>query len=301
MQEMPLLNNALHIVSLESEKLSVMILPEIGFKIGALRYKPKEMELLARPLGFENVKDQSRLYQRAYPGAPFSAYDVSGIDDCIPTVKECSIRDLGHFADHGDAWSRAWNVFEEDRTTRSMKAYFRLSAIPLYFERHVQLKDDGLLLSYRLLNESVEERPWMWSLHDLCHFEPDAILDWKGTHDVFNAQNGKPFSFPVEKMKNLKSDEAFRFYVPDPLEEGEASITYPSQGVRLRLLWDATQFPYFGGWINPGGYPSPKAIALSPSNGYFDSLARAIAEKKVGHIAPGEEILWQIRLQVEEI
>lgn len=76
----------LHVVHLETDCLRVTLLPEIGCKIASIIYKPNQFEALARPLGMKKTDDPAKLYARAYPGAPFDQYDLSGIDDCIPTI-----------------------------------------------------------------------------------------------------------------------------------------------------------------------------------------------------------------------
>ena len=290
----------LHAVHLDTDRLRVTLLPEIGCKIASIIYKPNQFEALARPLGYETAKEQTKLYARAYPGAPFDQFDLSGIDDCIPTIDACSVENLGRFADHGDAWSRPWNVFEEDRSTRSVKAFFRLSSIPLYFERHVHIEDNVIQLDYRLLNESIDEHPWLWALHGLCRYEPDAILSWPEPYSLMNAHGEEPFAFDMRKLTEVPEKQAYKFYLTDPVSVGEASIIYPTQGMRIKQQWDATQFPYLGGWINTGGSAGSRCIALEPTNGYYDRLDRAIANNKVGRIAPGAEIFWRVRLTITE-
>ncbi|WP_071705396.1 hypothetical protein [Murdochiella vaginalis] len=300
-EKMPSSREDLHVVCLESDRLRVILLPEIGCKIASIIYKANQFEALARPLGHETATEQAKLYARAYPGAPFDQFDLSGIDDCIPTIDACRVEKLGRFADHGDAWSRPWNVFEEDRSVCSVKAFFRLSSIPLYFERHVRLEGSTLFLSYRLLNESIDERPWLWALHGLCHYEPDAILSWPEPYTLFNAHGEEPFSFDPRKLSEVPQQEAYKFYLTDPVPTGKASIFYPSQHMRTTLQWDAEQFPYLGGWINTGGSPGSRCIALEPTNGFYDRLDRAIANDKVGRIAPGAEIFWQVQITIEEV
>lgn len=291
----------LHVVHLESEQLRVAILPEIGCKIASIVYKENDFEVLARPLGMKKTDDPAKLYARAYPGAPFDQYDLSGIDDCIPTIDPCHVEKLGRLSDHGDAWSRPWNVFEENLSERSVKAFFRLSTIPLYFERHVRLEGNSLRLDYRLLNESIDEHPWLWALHGLCHYEPDAVLSWPEPYTLFNAHGDEDFAFDMQQLKQVPKEQAYKFYLQDPVPKGEASITYPTQGVRLSLHWDASLFPYLGGWINTGGSAGSRCIALEPTNGFYDSLERAIQNEKVGRIAPGGELTWQVRLDIDAI
>lgn len=290
----------LHVVHLESDCLRVTLLPEVGCKIASILHKPNQFEALARPIGFETAKEETKLYARAYPGAPFDQFDLSGIDDCIPTIDPCSVENLGRFADHGDAWSRPWNVFEEDRSACSVKAYFRLSSIPLYFERHVRLDGNTIFLNYRLLNESIDEHPWLWALHGLCRYERDAVLSWPEPYALLDAHGSESFAFDMRNLSEVPEKQAYKFYLTDPVPTGEASILYPSQNMRFTLQWDETQFPFLGGWINTGGSAGSRCIALEPTNGFYDRLDRAIANNKVGRIAPGAEIFWQVRLTIAE-
>ena len=84
----------LHVVHLDTDCLRVTLLLEIGCKIASIIYKPNQFEALACPLGHETAKEQTKLYARAYPGAPFDQYDLSGIDDCIPTIDPCHVEKL---------------------------------------------------------------------------------------------------------------------------------------------------------------------------------------------------------------
>lgn len=313
-----------HMVVLESDTLRVSLIPEIGFKITSIYVKDKGFELLTRPVGYRENKmdeptikeDYKTLYKMPYPGAPFNDYDISGINDCIPTITACEVAGIGHFNDHGDAWSRPWNVFEEDIESGSIKAYFRLSTIPLYFERHVNLTGSSLLLEYRLLNESVAERPWMWALNNLCHFDKDArlllpaymtnedsdISSESSDSDIyFDNMTEKAIDIDPAYMSNIEDGKAYKLYGQKAVKEGRASIIYPNEGVKYSINWDPELFPYLGIWINRGGSPGKESISLQPTNGFYDRLDRAIRNNKVGLIGAREEISWTISLDLEDI
>ena len=134
----------------------------------------------------------------------------------------------------------------------------------------------------------------------MCRYERDAVLSWPEPYALLNAHGSEPFAFDMRNLSEVPEKQAYKFYLTDPVPTGEASILYPSQNMRFTLQWDETQFPFLGGWINTGGSAGSRCIALEPTNGFYDRLDRAIANNKVGRIAPGAEIFWQVRLTVAE-
>ena len=64
-------------MKLESPKLSIEILPEVGGKISQIALKPEGKQLLI---------PSQRPYVTIPPSGSWMDYDMSGIDDCFPTI-----------------------------------------------------------------------------------------------------------------------------------------------------------------------------------------------------------------------
>jgi hypothetical protein len=78
----------------------------------------------------------------------------------------------------------------------------------------------------------------------------------------------------------------------------EASIVDPS-GATLSLTWDRAFAPYLGVWMDNGRFASEPVVALEPTNGFFDELARAQRAGTVGLFAPGRRVSWWAQIRIE--
>ncbi len=286
---------------LENETLRVLLLPEVGFKIASVFYKPRSFEAVFQPSNPEG-KPLDEMYRTAFPGASFEHYDTSGIDDCIPTIdaawlEECQVE----LNDHGDTWSASWVVAEdagEDET--AAEASVQLASLPLRLTRRVSLEENVVRLSYELLNTGSVRVPWMWTLHDLLRYEPDAQLDLPQPFIVTDVQRGETWDFDIRRMDEVPENATYKFYYDHPVKDGVASIRYPSQGMLTRLLYDGARFPYLGVWMTTGGFKNERNIALEPSNGFYDSLPRALSNQTGEWLDPGEVTRWSVRLAFQE-
>ncbi|MFN8528866.1 MAG: hypothetical protein U0670_09670 [Anaerolineae bacterium] len=64
----------------------------------------------------------------------------------------------------------------------------------------------------------------------------------------------------------------------------------------LNLIWEASAAPYLGIWIDEGIYTTEATVALEPASGYYDSLERAIAQKRVSIIPAGGSASWWLEI-----
>ncbi len=281
-------------IILKNRNYKAVILPDNGFKIASFVYLPRNFELFFQPPALKNSKYED-VYKKASVGDDFSIYDTSGCDDCIPTIDPCYVIGVkNRLNDHGDVWSVKWNVLEEKED--AVSASVRLSSMPLRLTRKVILTNFGMRLQYRLLNEGDVKCPWMWTLHDLARYETDAVLKLSHPFKIFNAQNDDIWNFDIRDMKEVPENGTYKFYYKAPVGKGTASILYPSQKMRYTLIFDNERFPYFGVWITTGGFKGEKNIAMEPSNGFYDSLERAIRNNKCEWLEPGEKTEWSVEI-----
>lgn len=306
-------------VVLTSDDLEVVVLPEVGFKIRSLYFKPKRFEALFQPKALTEAsegelrippKEAVRFYRTAFPGAPFEEYDTSGLDDCIPTIDACEVEGANTpLNDHGDAWSREWTLIDPETREpiecpegpqEAVSARLKLSSMDLSVERAVRLKNNVMELSYRLENVGTRPLPWLWALHGLFRHEPDAILEFSDpVETAVNVHDDRALDFDRTRLAEYEENDAYKFYFPKPVSRGEASVIYPSQGVRVRYLYDEKELPYLGVWITTGGFKGEKNIAVEPCNGYYDKLDRAVENETARRIEPNEVQTWSVRIALE--
>lgn len=274
---------------LENDYIHLSLLKDFAFKITSIVHKKSKEELLFQPRSHYRLP-QSR--------ALFEDYDTSGLDDCIPTIDSCFIEGLGNFQDHGDVWSKPWEI-------RSLNGAFEgrvsLENLPLLFSRKVSLNENKILLDYSLENLSDQAYPWLWALHGLFRYQEDAILEFPGDFSIQNVQNDEVWNFDIRKMEEVPQKSSYKFYFNQARKEGRARILYPSLGLSLSYAYDPSFLPYLGCWITTGGFKGEKNIAIEPTNGFYDSLKRAISLKKHATIFGKEKHTWSIQLEIKEL
>ncbi|WP_053942252.1 hypothetical protein [Kallipyga gabonensis] len=286
-------------ILLENENLVVRLLPEVGFKIREIYYKPKNFDLLYKPKEARNTQDFRKGYFNPYPGMSYKSFDRSGIDDCIPSKESCQLTNVGHIHNYGDVWARSWNVRESDLSKTTCTASVRLSAMPFFFERTVTLSGSSVFLHYRLLNETVSPQVWMWSLHALAVSTPDARLELPGPGSYIDLKTLKELNEDFSQVSAIPSDRDLHFFSPKAIEDGLAAIHYPGQGLVFRLRWNARILPYLAGSIQTSAYSGERKLSLRPTNGYLENLEKAVEAAKSAALPPDGEVNWDIELSLE--
>jgi hypothetical protein len=79
---------------------------------------------------------------------------------------------------------------------------------------------------------------------------------------------------------------------------GWAALVDEQRGCQLRLEWPTDFAPYLGLWIDEGMYNTAPVAALEPSNGYYDSLERAIQNRRVPTLEPGQSANWAVSASI---
>lgn len=290
-------------IELENETIYVAVLPDRGCRIRSIYHKKKHFELLFQAEKMEETGDINRAYPQATWGAPFSQYDCSGLDDCLPTIDPCVLPGKRKLPDHGDCWSLPWTVREEEsRQNDRLVAEVALRSLPLTLRREILLEEEGLLLRYQLRNWGESPCPWLWALHGLVRLEDDCEvhlplhppLKEVNRKQVVDLDRGRFF------LRDLPAGDSFKYYLEGPLEEGHGEIRYPRHGIRYTVDFDAQQLPYLGLWVTTGGFRGEKNLALEPSNAFYDRLDRAMENQTAGWINPGQVREWWVRLGLQE-
>ena len=151
-----------------TESLQVKILPEIGFKMASIVYKPKNKEFLFQPT--------KRRYEIPKYGDDFEKYDTSGLDEMVPTVDKSQYPagDLKGkmLPDHGDVWSLPWNT---DVCNNKITGKVKLRSLPLEFIKSVSFSDEHTIrMDYKVKNLSDKDIYYIWTLHGLNVFDENT-------------------------------------------------------------------------------------------------------------------------------
>lgn len=206
--------DGLESVTIENDYLKAEFLPDVGGKMIRLINVKTGNELLLE----SQLADRS--YRRAYCGADFAKFDVSGFDDCFPTIAASPYRSLIRadilrgigFPHHGELWSRPWEYNfdgkEISSSIKGVKANYR-------FERKARVKENKLILSCALTNLSNEPFSYLWSASPLLKIHVGdrlilprsvtrVLLDWVSDEKIGKHGDIAPWPFlsSTNKEKN---------------------------------------------------------------------------------------------------
>lgn len=294
-------------VRLENETLRVIILPQMGGRIISLFHKEKSFEAAAQP-GREAGK--SGVPASSYHFAPY-AY---GMDDAFPNIDEEDIVWKGrklHYPDHGEIWRT------DCRTYGCGREWAELTAVsPVFsycYKKRLSLEGNSLRIHYRIENTGAEELPAIWTWHGLTRYEEDMeILLPEGAERFRNVLDGSILGeegviYPLQNeiydftgVPRAESHEMVKYYVESHITEGKCGFYYPSADLSCILRYDAEKLPYLGVWITAGGFQGDYNCALEPCNGFYDSIGKAAANKRLPVLAAGENMEFELNILLEK-
>ncbi len=307
-------------VVLENEKVRAVFLPEVGNKMVELTNLETGKQYLLSP------QSPDQFYARPAYGAEFAAYDMSGFDECFPTVATSPYRSLSHpanryeieFPDHGELWSRPW---EYSNGSNELRFQIRGVKADYEFEKRITLEGNSLRLRYTLRNLWREPLSFLWSAHPLLAVHPGmrillpggikhVLLNWSSDADVgtFGEQIPWPNIHPGRRGLDFAEvqDPALGVAVKcftDSLDAGCAALYDRVADESLLIRFDPTENPYLGLWLCYGGWPETAdrkhlTVALEPCNGRPDSLREAVLRKECSEVPAGGERHWTMFLSL---
>ena len=301
-------------VTLNSDHFSLTVAPQLGGKITSLINKKTKREFIYR----SNVSYRLRTY-----GDRFEDYERDGADECFPSVAACSFPAFPWegvwIPEHGEVWSLPW---EHQVKQGQLLTWVRGVRLPYLFERRISFETLArgdkpyVRLSYRVVNESPYDMPFLYAFHPLFKVETRTrILIPPGTDVVTNWSTedrlGQPMTrhtwphvtdFSLDKsydrsaVRSIRNKEAEKLFTT-PLEQGRCALLYPN-GEFIGFLFPAKRFPYLGLWVNEGGWHNLQQVALEPSTSQVDRMDVAEGLKTCG-VVPGKgTVEWDISIVV---
>jgi galactose mutarotase-like enzyme len=293
-------------LTVENEELELSVVPELGGKLRALRFRGHPHNAFLEPPDFP--------YRRAWPGAPFEAFDTSGFDECFPTVAASAHPDLPETAlpDHGELWTAEWSC-EPDAGALRMEP--RLApGRPWRFTRRLTLSGRTLRLEYEVASQAERAVRYLWSAHPLLAAstnsriylpaEVRSLLIEYSYGDRLGAR-GDQIIWPVPELEVLRGRDAgwAEKLFTERLIEGTCAFHDAASDVSVRFRFDPRATPYLGLWICQGGWPAARlgrhlTVALEPCSGRPDALGDAARRGECAQLAPGETHRWVLELEL---
>lgn len=267
--------------SLKNEYVDVYIIPDLGGKIAKIQYKD----------GFEPVFNKEYEDYKIPVSTNFAEYDTSGIDDCIPTIDKCDYNKTV-LPDHGELWFNKMDVVEYDDT--KIKLLYEFDTVPLVFIKEIKIENNEVIILYNVT--AKDDTDYLWAFHGLMTLDGCMYIHEPKNDGIIQVDGAK---MPEDHcdIKKYDDNKTYKFYYRNKLDDGKFTLEYAHHN--LHYYFDADNSPYVGVWITTGGFKGERNIAIEPCNGYYDSLTKAIENKRYVNIKKNENHSWYIRLVIE--
>ncbi len=299
--------------------VSLRLIPELGGKI-------VEIEDLAN--GYEWLwKDESRPYRRREFGDRYDHHDISGFDECFPSIAVGAHPRLreGLLPDHGELWCQPWSVKVEDGVlvTEVESRLFDYS-----FRRRIRLSDRTFFLDYEVHNRSSFPLEGFWSAHPLFHAHEGMSIEITGHPKMtkefsFSGRMGEDgidgyaghlhqYEWPATMGVDGKQHDLSRISLIHPLtdkvvlespEDGLVKLINSQVGRQLLIRFDPKELSYVGVCFNLGAWPFEGEkgtwVAIEPSQGSTDRLDESIDLGGLKGIDPGDKRRWGLCLSIQ--
>jgi len=254
----------------------------------------------------------------------YSYHDISGCDECFPTVAPCQGRTSDgrayDYADHGSLWQGRWEVRDDgDALDMSCEA---CDANCAFLRRCSFLAEDTLRLEYRIRNLGSAAVPFVYSAHPLlaANEHTRVVLPGEMTRAFCyvsapssGLSDGQWFDLPCAVQRDLVGPlsldrRTFAKLFSDRLHEGRAAVEYPDSGERLVFTFETASLPHLGllaaqGYdsLGDGHFAGEFLLALEPTTGIGDDLPTCQATGTLQLLDPGSELSFCICITVEAI
>ena len=261
-----------------SEQIKILVEPEFGGRITNL----------SRILGQEWLAPaHAPLVARAV-GEVYIRPEMGGWDEMCPTTDQCIGFDGKELPDHGEVWSRSWEVIQKSNSSVTLS--LDLTSRPLRLVRKINISANEVLLSYSIENIGNSSTPIFWSAHPL--FDATEIVEVVLLpKDVINKE--------LLAVNLLKGTSAEHWISPGLLINRVE--LYKSNKEKLSISWDNQEIPYFGIFIDNGEYCFDPVISPQPAIGHKVSEKNAYESGNIEILLPGQVKKFELKLELEKV
>lgn len=300
------MHDAVKMLTLANEALTVRVLPELGGKICGLKDEKTGFECL-----FQNPKVT---YARPQCYDSFANYDASGFDDAFPNIDESWSLLNGrriHFPDHGEIWSMPMTA-QMDGDAILLRGEGRV--LPYRYAKRISLQGRQMHLHYTIENSGTEPLPFFWTMHCLVNVDAKTRLilpeepmkaenvlagtDLGEVGSLLDVRDGK---LDLMHMPEVGAASMRKYYLAGAVKTGACGFLFPPQRLCMMITYDAKILPYLGMWCTMGGFRGDVNAALEPSSAYYDSVDTAMARGTLTMLAQGETKCFTLCFSLEDV
>ena len=230
----------------------------------------------------------------------FTQTDHCGWDEMLPTVDPCRYPGEPYpdvaLADHGELWTASWETLTQTATNLHQRVEGQ--RLRYSFERTLALRGATLRCEYRC--ETPVDTEMLWAAHPQfvvregtrLRLEPSPAALWDVSE---GAAHTRPWPGDLIVERDVPAGGDAMWYADPTSTISSASLTDPD-GSSLTMTWDLDAAPYFGVWADHGRYSVGRVVAMEPTNGFFDELARASAQGRVTRWRAREPLTWWVEV-----
>jgi galactose mutarotase-like enzyme len=260
-------------LTIESDLLRAVVLPEVGGMIHQLVHKPTGSDLL-----YHHPRLQPR---PAYYRAPVDDWWAGGVIEGLPTCFACMV-DGESLPDFGEVWSQPWSVHDVSSTSATVSCTARIW--PLRITRAMSLDDHDPVLRLRYRLESLGDVPvaFLWGVHPTVPVGrrtqiqvPARLEHLAGEGGSAGAAHESAFNRGPVPFAELATPGQRFSYLTDFPPEAWWAVWDPDWPVAMGMRFSAADFPMVGMWLLDG-WRGLRAITLEPWIGWPGSLEEAI-------------------------
>jgi hypothetical protein len=303
-------------VTLENERLRVLVVADKGADILELLYKPLDLELLWR--SYHGLR-------RAFPDrassplveGPFREQFAGGWYEMLPNGPQPSVHRGAAFGFHGEATFLPWEYrIALDEPERIVVTFsVRLVRVPIHIEKTLTLESgrSTLVIDERLMCEAGQPVEVLWGQHPTfgwpfieagCRVFLPRCVAHVAAEPPPGHRLGPDQRAPWPQLASVDGSAVDVSWIPGPdarshdfvriddLADGWYAIVNPHKDVGFALRWDCGLFPTLGFWqLFRGGpdypwYGQHYLIALEPACD-LPSLEQAAARRTAIRLEPG--------------
>jgi galactose mutarotase-like enzyme len=285
-------------IEISTDALSVAVTSRRGARVTSLVNRHDGRQWLRKAQG--GGDDAALPY-----GSTFTESDHGGWDEMFPTVDPC-VYPTKPFAgatvpDHGELWQIDWDVVDSSQT--SLHQRVSSDRFKYTFDRRLSVSGNTLRCEYECRVMSDVALPLLWALHPQfdMRFGSRVLLDAEPTTiiDISSGNSAKevPWLGDLVVARDVVQGHDLEVYVA-PLNAVSAASIVDESGSTLTMTWDREFAPYLCIWLDRGRFTQGAVVALEPTNGFFDDLARAFEDKTIRFFEPRTTTSWWVEITV---
>jgi hypothetical protein len=309
----------------------VVIIPALGGKIVSLVLGGRDWLWTSDVLPWTRVEPDDPATGRIHAPSYADIGDTGGYDECFPTVGACRlptwIKGVGslELPDHGELWSSEPETrVRTSAEGQSVTCTWNGRRLPYKFARDVSVSPKGeVVLRYGVTNEGRERLPFLWSAQTRLPLSPetrivlppDTRIRIYAQHEMRIQDLGGEHRWPMLRVDGRladlsRPDSVGKRYACKLFADGQGGRAGIEEGdSRLEVLFDPSEVPTVGVWINKGGWwPFRRTkgrymnLGLEPSVGAPERLDEALGKWNEAHwLEPGETKRWTLLWRAKRV